>query len=135
MALKLLNAMRKRRIRFYDIGILDELFKRVLAAVALIRGYQLPPSLTDFSRNPGSNGVQRSVQGSEQAGERRCRSEDVPSPPSAHASSLFPLVDTGNEEVVGASDKLSNHFSGSVRSADAPDRDRDDEFESLEERS
>lgn len=38
LALKLLDEMRKRRIRFYDIGILDELFKRLLSAVALLRG-------------------------------------------------------------------------------------------------
>lgn len=37
LALKLLNEMRKKRIRFYDIGILDELFKRLLAAVSLLR--------------------------------------------------------------------------------------------------
>lgn len=38
LALKLLDEMRKHRMRFYDIGILDELFKRLLAAVALLRG-------------------------------------------------------------------------------------------------
>lgn len=30
--------MRKKRMRFYDIGILDELFKRLLAGLSLLRG-------------------------------------------------------------------------------------------------
>lgn len=38
MALRLLDEMRKKRMRFYDIGILDELFKRLLAGLSLLRG-------------------------------------------------------------------------------------------------
>lgn len=53
MALRLLDEMRKKRMRFYDIGILDELFKRLLAGLSLLRGRRaaaaaarspLPPS-------------------------------------------------------------------------------------------
>lgn len=38
VALRLLDEMRKKRMRFYDIGILDELFKRLLAGLSLLRG-------------------------------------------------------------------------------------------------
>lgn len=79
MALKLLNEMRKRRIRFYEIGILDELFKRLLAAVALLRGYPLPPSLSRFGNDAtNSNAGGRSDHLSRRNRSNRARAPEAP---------------------------------------------------------
>lgn len=49
--------MRKKRIRFYDISILDELFKRLLGAVSLLRGRGANgPSVGSSPRNLGGRG-------------------------------------------------------------------------------
>lgn len=66
VALRLLDEMRKKRMRFYDIGILDELFKRLLAGLSLLRGrraaaaaarFPLPPSKRgDGDSNDGNGG-------------------------------------------------------------------------------
>lgn len=57
VALRLLDDMRKKRMRFYDIGILDELFKRLLAGLSLLRGRGGPGGATGRrgAPTPGSS--------------------------------------------------------------------------------
>lgn len=66
VALRLLDEMRKKRMRFYDIGILDELFKRLLAGLSLFRGRRAaavaarsplpPPAPPSNTRSDGVGG-------------------------------------------------------------------------------